>query len=385
MTTATTNTQCYQGTDLAFQTWINEIFTNLAAVGLTQTADTGQLTSSNINASVVVNAQQTTTTMTVNSVTSGGNNICRGMTVTGGTFAANTIVTAQLTGTTGGAGTYTVSTSASVAATAATITLNKPGLTDQILGDSFWRFNDTLQATSPVFFRLRFGSGNSIANPNLWVTLGTGSTGSGALSGTVLAESPASGRTVAGNNTTNYPGYYCYNATQGLAYLANKIGQLNAQASTMGFAIFRSVDSTGAPTADCVHLLCNNNPGGGTGATSSGGAGAILNYNTSAQQATNNSAQWGNIPYSTIYSQEGTSAMVFPVFQYRGSATTAGWGITNALALGLLTEIPMFSTITCTILGSNNMTYIQLGGGLHSGTTVTTYTGSTVGCLAVFQ
>ena len=48
MTTATTTTAIDQTSDAAFRTWVAEIITQLAAVGLTQTADTGQINTSTV-------------------------------------------------------------------------------------------------------------------------------------------------------------------------------------------------------------------------------------------------------------------------------------------------------------------------------------------------
>lgn len=48
MTTSTTTTPIDQTSDAAFRTWVAEIITQLAAVGLTQTADTGQINTSTV-------------------------------------------------------------------------------------------------------------------------------------------------------------------------------------------------------------------------------------------------------------------------------------------------------------------------------------------------
>jgi hypothetical protein len=63
--------------------------------------------------------------------------------------------------------------------TAGTIAL--PVSANQSMGYVIGRFNDTLQATKPIFFKLEFGSGGSAAQPCMWITLGTGSNGTGSL------------------------------------------------------------------------------------------------------------------------------------------------------------------------------------------------------------
>jgi hypothetical protein len=53
MTTSTTTTPIDQTSDAAFRNWVAEIITQLAAVGLTQTADTGQINTSTVTRAAV--------------------------------------------------------------------------------------------------------------------------------------------------------------------------------------------------------------------------------------------------------------------------------------------------------------------------------------------
>lgn len=65
-------------------------------------------------------------------------------------------------------------------------TVLKPTVANTAAGYEIWRFKDTLQATSPIFLKIEYGSGGSStgANPMVWVTLGTGSDGVGNLTAT---------------------------------------------------------------------------------------------------------------------------------------------------------------------------------------------------------
>jgi hypothetical protein len=65
-------------------------------------------------------------------------------------------------------------------------TVTKPTGTSAAQGYEIWRFADSLQATYPVFFKIEYGSGAGAANaPGIWITMGTGSNGSGTLTGQV--------------------------------------------------------------------------------------------------------------------------------------------------------------------------------------------------------
>lgn len=46
------------------------------------------------------------------------------------------------------------------------------------------RFNDALQATAPVYFKIEFGAGHpDVTAPSIWITIGTGSDGAGVITG----------------------------------------------------------------------------------------------------------------------------------------------------------------------------------------------------------
>ena len=376
-TTYNTNTTMPDiSTDAGYQSYVNELLTAwVTQLGLTQTTDICQLTTSNYNVSMTVNAQTATNVLTVNSISVGGNNICVGMQVDGAGITAGTYITAVGTGT-GGTGTYTLSTTpGTVAAESMTISLRHPQNNSEWRGYAILRFNDTLQSTSAFYMKFEFGRGAGGSQvPSLLITFGTNSNGNGAISGTAGSRSVVN----YGNNTpslvTNYQSYYYYNPTQGVFNFAYKVGGGTSSATTIGFSAFRSVDNTGAPTADTMHVLLNtynstsggangNNlilldyNGNGSGAQVIGGATAP-NGTTSAW----NTQTWGFVPFSIgiMSTLRGTAGQVFPAFQYKGNTTTPGTGITNALALGCQTEFANGATTTITILGSTSLTYVAV-------------------------
>lgn len=65
-------------------------------------------------------------------------------------------------------------------------TVTQPGSVDIVAGYEIYRFNDALQATSPVFMKIEYGSGGQLATtPQYWIRFGTGSDGAGTLTGRV--------------------------------------------------------------------------------------------------------------------------------------------------------------------------------------------------------
>ena len=77
-------------------------------------------------------------------------------------------------------------------------TVAAPTAANTQMGYEIYRFNDTLQSTAPVFIKLDFGSGSSSTRPALWISVGTGSNGSGTITGEIL---PAQ-QNVAGASST---------------------------------------------------------------------------------------------------------------------------------------------------------------------------------------
>jgi len=63
-------------------------------------------------------------------------------------------------------------------------------------GYQIWRMNDALQGTYPVFVKFEWGTGGATNYPMAWITIGTGSNGSGTITGIILA------RTAIGNGST---------------------------------------------------------------------------------------------------------------------------------------------------------------------------------------
>lgn len=307
MTTASTNVVIDQTSDAAFRTWIQEILTNLITnCGLTQASDTGQITSS--MGPPVVNVATTRP-------------------------AANT--------------------------SAGYVILN---------------FNDTLQGSAPIFIKLEFGSASVNTSPQMWITVGTATNGAGTLSGTgvtlnssqhmALCNGSAPASTV-----TNYTSRYCYNATQGVLWMGFKLGgtATGANAFMGGFMLARTVNNAGAPTATGASLLVNNI---GTAGTTSGNVLAAINYSLStATQFGNNGTGTSHlfVPGKTLTSLEGSSANIFPCFQYAATASAAGYGITNVIGMVILGESAMNSTFTATILGTTSLTYL-VGGSFGSST-----------------
>ena len=177
MTTVVTTTPVEHSSDATFRVWAAEVIAQLLAVGITQTADTGQIN---------------------------------------------------------------------------TGTATRPG-TNTNGGYAIFRFNDSMQGTAPIFFRIDFGTGSVATGPRMQLTVGTGSNGSGTITGIGLAATTIGGGFTPASTVTNYEFRICY--VDGFIGFMWKLGATSGTNVALGFfAIERSVDSSGAATAEAAKI-----------------------------------------------------------------------------------------------------------------------------------
>lgn len=132
-------------------------------------------------------------------------------------------------------------------------TATRPG-TNSFAGDEFWAFNDSLQGTYPLYLRVRYGTAGIANQPHFSVALGTGTSGSGALTGLILSPGGSADSYIAGSRSPSSSGsqsYLCH--TEGFLGLVWKkgLGQDGV------FHVIRSTDSSGAPDGKWACLLHN--------------------------------------------------------------------------------------------------------------------------------
>lgn len=238
-----------------------------------------------------------------------------------------------------------------------TTTVTRPAI-NTMGGYVIGEFNDTLNSTAPIFFKLQFGTGNTAGSPAMQIQIGTGSTGAGVLNGvtgvnvaiTPNANTPTS-------TTTPYVTRACYNTSDGVLWLAWKLnGQSVTNVTLGGFLIARSNDNTGAPTADSTLLLSNSATS--TGSTTSGFC-QFISHLSGASYSTSPfpSSNWCMWPFSVTGTLFGGNTEVSPCFQY-----TPVIGVSNWYGLAFCGEIAVGSTTPAmALVGSTTHTYIAAG------------------------
>lgn len=224
-------------------------------------------------------------------------------------------------------------------------TVTRPGV-NAVGGYEIWKFNDSLATTAPIYLKIEYGTASNAVYPQIWLTVGTGSNGSGTLTGTVTsrntimyAVTPASG---------NWSSFLC--VAPGFVGLCWKSGA----ASGNGYALFvisRTNDTSGSPTSNGFIVYW--------GATSNTNVCQSQSVRT-ATIATAYSATTLNsiVPAQVTGSLVGTDLQVYAHFGINPQVWTLA-----TLATILLSEVPTGATVSVAMVGSTPRTLLSIGSG----------------------
>lgn len=266
MTTYAWSSLFNNGTDAEFRTWGSGMATALAALGLKQTSDTGQ-----INWSSVVRA------------------------------AVNNYA-----------------------------------------GYEVWRFNDTVQATSPLFVKVEYGTGASGLYPALRFTVGKGSDGTGSVTGVLL---PAT-TWIPPANAPNASIWYSSSADGSMLGLVPAVGTYVYPNYQFSLVLERSRGVDGSATGVGFTFFSQS------GAAASGKG---VNYATSTTLTMNRypAAVWG---YNASTLGAGGNTVLFPAMVTDGAGN---WWQPRGVLTGLTADLGSFSVINVPGWG----TYLPAGQG----------------------
>jgi len=278
MTTAQFTSPFDSDTDANFRAWGSEISTQLAAVGLTQTADTGQID----------------------------------------------WTTASISG--------------------------YPGS----VGYEIWRFNDSLQGTTPIFVRIDYGATGAEA-PYMAITVGTGSNGAGTING--ATKSNLQNIAVASSPVASiaYPSWICYNPALGFLGVALKLGINSNSEWGIGFLINRTADTSGAPTADGFNTWCLNQIGQSMYGQFQN-PGQVIRLPTDGSFVAVNTTGW---PMGLPSSFAGGNTQAVPLFQLQPAIQVAA-----NMCMVIRNEVPNGTTFSLNIVGLTPRTFVSISNAL---------------------
>lgn len=130
-------------------------------------------------------------------------------------------------------------------------TVAKPAATNASQGYEVWRFNDGLQGAAPVFIKIEYGSGGNFAtDPGIYITVGSGSNGSGTLTGQTSTRTQI-GTSSSGTKSAGITLPFYVSGGSGELFLAFNV---DTAAITFGslVGVERPKDSNDSPTSEGV-------------------------------------------------------------------------------------------------------------------------------------
>lgn len=215
----------------------------------------------------------------------------------------------------------------------------------------YWvfRFDDALQGSAPIYLKIEVGLATNNQRPGIWVTVGTGSNGSGTITGTVVSRRAIVNSTEnLASTSTPYPTYI--NHEEGFFGFCFKIG--SASGGRAWLFVCRTVDDLGAPTADGYAVFAQN-------VTASDGFAAFGKWG--GYSASDTAKAWTSVPGVLSSSAVGSDYQAFKVY---GAFPEVR--IVPQLVVVLNSELSLGNlTGGVEIMDGVTMEYISLSGGAN--------------------
>ena len=247
-------------------------------------------------------------------------------------------------------------------------TVATPTANNTVAGYEIYQFTDSLQSTSPIFFKVEYGSGpNHVAAasgyPMVWITVGKATDGAGNLMGVTTTRATTMGMSSASGGitspSTTYPSYVCGDGS----YLGvmTKVGGLTQYygAGDHGphFMLGRPTNSSGAYVAGGVVVLTPNFTPVGVNVAATWTIQTLNTAPATAVAYSNNAGQFALVPFAMTSSLiSAGNFQCFPCYAMVPQVYALNW-----LAYGLNSETAQFSTVTMAIDGTTAQTYMMTG------------------------
>lgn len=264
MTTATWNTVVDHSSDAGFRAWGSELSAKLAAIGLIQTADTGQVNWS---------------------------------------------------------------------------TVTRPG-TNTAGGYEIWKFSD-----SSLYLKIEYGTAGTATIPSMWITVGTGSNGSGTITGQTSTRSSFTRNSTLASTSTAYTSYICHNTNA-----FSLVWKMNSDSNTYPGAMLvigKTVDGSGTVTTVGFSVVRSN-----------AGNCSFQSVRTTSVATTYNDSVTGWVCFPGLPASS-LSESNYQCYECFGNyPDVQPWPWVNGIVTA---DIPKLTTYTVAMVASVNHTYLALG------------------------
>lgn len=223
-------------------------------------------------------------------------------------------------------------------------------------------------ANSALYFKIETGTGAAAATPQSWITVGTGSNGSGTLTGQTSTRSIWTNNGAPASTVTAYTTYLCVVTDAiSIVWKANGFGGGSTPGGVL--CIGRTTDSTGATTSDGYAVFL-------TGAVNAAVMQSVRTASTATTYAA--SSQFAIVPGSVTSSAlQNGDLQVYQTWAIMPDVQPFLYACVYVIA-----EITELNTISATLFGSTAHSYLTVG--LHAGSG-TVANGSTSYAIAVIH
>ena len=212
------------------------------------------------------------------------------------------------------------------------------------VGSEVFRFNDSLQATHPIFIKFEYGNGGYSEAAALRMTVGKSADGAGNIGGVLLAATAVINHAYTAGDVGN-----CY-ISGGASWFALSLAPLDVGLAGL-FYIERSVNSGGAPTGDALMIGWQPNQ-------TNGQHHRFIDYTAATVSTVTGGIIAKPLPLSTDRSiANGTTAPVFPA----ACVSPVGLYWRPRVILGTARQNAGLGEIINSLLDGN--TYLSLGVG----------------------
>lgn len=213
-------------------------------------------------------------------------------------------------------------------------------------GYEVYYLNDSLHGTGPIYFKIYYGAGSNVAFFRIRVEVGTGSNGSGTITGTI-----ASVRTITASNAgsaTTYASYLCVNT--------GFVGLLWKTAANFqcGFTICRSCDSDGTPNIKAAHVVWSSSTTPCIHQT-------LRFESVAAAQTADSNGYVSVVPGYASSSAVGADYQVYLCWMNAPDVRPI-----FGLACVINADYPQGTTFSCALVGTTARTYLAAGTCLRS-------------------
>ena len=240
-------------------------------------------------------------------------------------------------------------------------TVTKPAGANTKQGYEIWEMADSLQATAPCTIRIDYGSGAAATYLGVWLTLGTGSDGSGNITGKLFDGGAVAAATLS-NNSQDTVSQALYGSADTNRFTFN-VGGVGGVTYLVILGIERTKDSSGADTADGFLIAGKSaaatKPSGYTGTVTN--AACWIHYCKATGSQPPMSAGWNYVLANespTAFGSDVGVGLVIPM------ATVAQQPGTN-FAVCRTGDFILSATPAMTLYGAS-VTYVRLAATVHT-------------------